>query len=76
MEPDLDPHGVRYTRSVTLIWVGFFAINGSVALWTAVWGSWAAWTLYNGALAYLLAGLLLGGEYLVRQRVRARRAVG
>jgi uncharacterized membrane protein len=76
MEPDLDAAGVRYTRGVTMVWVGFFVINGSLALWTAVAGSWLAWTVYNGAIAYLLAGLLFGVEYLVRQRVRAHRTVG
>lgn len=74
MEPDLDARGVRYTRQVTIVWVAFFAINGSLALWTALAGSWTAWTVYNGAVAYLLAGLLFGVEYLVRQRVRAHRA--
>ncbi|MEM7021148.1 MAG: hypothetical protein AAF637_01010 [Pseudomonadota bacterium] len=70
VEPDLDARGVRYTRKVTVIWIGFFAINGSIALWTAVAGSWLQWTLYNGAISYILAGLLFASEYLVRQRVR------
>jgi uncharacterized membrane protein len=70
MEPDLDARGVCYTRTVTKVWIGFFAINGAIALWTALAGSWLQWTLYNGALSYALAGLLMAGEYLVRQRVR------
>lgn len=71
-EPELDAGGVRYTRAVTVVWVAFFAVNGSVALWLALFGSWVAWASYTGAIAYLLAGLLFVGEYLVRGRIRRR----
>lgn len=70
-EPDLPPRGVSYTRKVTVVWVAFFLLNGSVALWTVFSAGWKTWGFYNGFLAYVLAGLLLGGEYVVRQRVRA-----
>jgi len=30
----------------------------------------ALWTLWNGLLSYLLIGLLMAGEWLVRQRIR------
>jgi uncharacterized membrane protein len=73
-EPGLPESGVRYTRVVTMVWIGFFVINGGLALWTALYGSWRSWTLYNGVIAYLMMGVLLGGEYLVRQRFRARYA--
>jgi len=67
---DLDERGVAYTRRVTQIWCVFFFANGAVALYTALAASLAAWTLYNGLLAYLLMASLLAGEYLVRRRVR------
>ena len=73
-EPDLPESGVRYTRVVTVVWVGFFVVNGALALWTALYGSWRTWTLYNGVIAYIGMGTLLGGEYLVRQHFRARYA--
>ncbi len=73
-EPDLPPHAVAYTRRVTQVWCGFFVINGSIALWTALAGTDAQWALYNGLVAYLLMGALFVGEWLVRQRVRARHA--
>lgn len=69
-EPQLPPRGVRYTRQVTWVWVAFFLVNGSVALWTAVWGTDAQWALYNGAIAYGLAGALFALEYLVRRSLR------
>lgn len=73
-EPDLPAHAIAYTRRVTQVWCGFFVVNGSVALWTALYASEATWALYNGLLAYLLMGALFAGEWLVRQRVRARHA--
>jgi uncharacterized membrane protein len=74
IDPDLDAGGVRYTRKVTMVWVGFFAVNGGLALWFAVAGSWLEWTIYNGAVAYGLAGVVFAVEYLIRQRVRRRGA--
>lgn len=64
--PDLPPAGVRYTRAVTRVWCGFFAINGAVAAMLAAWGPWSWWTAYNGAISYVLMGLLMGAEWLLR----------
>ncbi len=71
-EPDLPPEAVAYTRRVTQIWCAFFVLNGSVAAAVAGWGSTAAWALYTGFISYLLMGLLFGGEWLMRRRLRAR----
>jgi uncharacterized membrane protein len=68
-QPDLPPHGVAFTRTVTWVWCVFFAVNGAVALATALWASTAVWTLYNGFVAYLLMAALMGGEWLVRRKV-------
>lgn len=72
VEPDLPESGVRYTRKVTWVWCAFFVVNGGVALWTALAASLETWALYNGLIAYVLMGLLLGGEFLVRGVVRKR----
>lgn len=64
--PDLPAAGVRYTRNVTRVWCGFFAVNGAVAAALAAWGPWSWWTAYNGAISYVLMGLLMGGEWLLR----------
>jgi uncharacterized membrane protein len=69
-DPDLPESGVRYTRRVTWTWCGFFVVNGSIALWTALAAGWRTWTLYNGVLAYAAMGALLGGEWVIRQFVR------
>jgi uncharacterized membrane protein len=75
-QPDLPPQGVRYTRRVTQVWCGFFIINGSIALITALWSSFAWWSLYNGLIAYVLMGLLFAGEYLIRRRTQKRDGQG
>ncbi|MGF1688558.1 hypothetical protein L4C36_18025 [Photobacterium japonica] len=67
-DPNLPESGVRYTRKVTRVWCGFFVLNGAVAL-TTCFMPLSVWTLYNGLISYLLAGSLLAGEWLVRQRV-------
>ena len=69
-EPDLPPAAVAYTRTVTKVWCGFFAVNGSIALATALWATPAVWSLYNGVIAYGLMGVLFGAEYLVRLRFK------
>lgn len=66
--PDLPPEGVRWVTGVTRVWCVFFVLNGGIALWTALAASDAAWALYNGAIAYLLIGALLAGEWLLRPR--------
>lgn len=69
-EPELPPAAVAYTRRVTQAWCLFFAANGTIALGTALFASEAAWSLYNGVIAYILMGLMFGGEYLLRMRFK------
>jgi uncharacterized membrane protein len=68
--PDLPSAGIIYTRRVTQVWCGFFIVNGAIALATAVWSSFEFWSLYNGVIAYLLMGILLGGEYVIRMKTQ------
>ena len=74
-DPDLDDHGVAYTRKVTWVWISFFVFNGSVALWTALYGTLLQWGAYNGGISYGLAGLLMGVEYVIRRIVRHRKSL-
>ena len=71
-ETHFPPQAVAYTRRVTQVWCGFFVVNGLVAAATALWASPAVWALYNGLLSYVAMGALMGGEWLVRRRVRGR----
>jgi uncharacterized membrane protein len=65
-EPGLPAAGVRYTRRVTIAWVVFFVLNGTAALYTALYASFETWTLYNGGIAYALIAAMFAGELLVR----------
>jgi uncharacterized membrane protein len=71
-ETNFPPAAIAYTRRVTQVWCGFFVVNGLIAVATALWASAAAWALYNGLLSYVAMGALMGGEWLVRRRVRGR----
>ena len=68
--PDLSSKVIAYTRKVTWVWSLFFLINGTIAAITAIWASNEVWTLYNGFIAYVLIGILAGGEWIIRQRVK------
>lgn len=70
--PHLPDAAIRYTRRVTQIWCVFFILNGGMALFTALHGDMRLWTLWNGMIAYLLMGLLMAGEWLVRRLVIKR----
>ena len=69
-EPDLPEAAIGYTRNVTVIWVIFFLINGSIATYTAFYTSLEVWTLYNGLIAYLFIGMIFAIEYAVRTVLR------
>ena len=71
-ETNFPPAAIAYTRRVTQVWCGFFVLNGVIAVATALWASTAIWALYNGLLSYVAMGALMGGEWLVRRRVRGR----
>lgn len=67
--PDLPPQGVRYTRKVTQVWCGFFIFNIAVCSILIVFEKYNWWAIYTGAISYGLMGLLMIGEWIIRQRV-------
>lgn len=71
-EPALNARGIHYTYVVTWVWVGFFALNGAIAAWTAFYASLSLWAFYNGVISYLLIGMLFAVEYAIRRIVRSR----
>lgn len=72
-EPDLPDAAIPYLRTVTLIWLGFFLLNSAASIATALFGSLALWTFYNGLLSYLIMGALFLGELIVRNYLRPGR---
>jgi len=67
--PDLPPKAVAYTRTVTKIWMIFFLVNATIASICAVWFTLWIWTLWTGLVSYVLIGVLILGEVVVRRRV-------
>ncbi|MDR2429479.1 MAG: hypothetical protein LBD14_01010 [Puniceicoccales bacterium] len=74
--PDFPPEGVSYTTKVTKIWCAFFLFNTAFSLGTVFSGDVRFWTIYNGAVSYLLMALLFVGEYLVRRKILSKDAPG
>ncbi|MCJ7557933.1 MAG: hypothetical protein MUP90_13595 [Gammaproteobacteria bacterium] len=72
--PDLPQDAVRYTRKVTIVWCGFFLINGLIALWTALLAGIETWTLYNGLISYCAIGALVAGEVIFRRFLMQKRS--
>lgn len=64
---ELPPAAITYTRRVTQIWCVFFLFNGGMALYTCLKDNMALWAFYNGGLSYMLIGILMGGEWIVRK---------
>lgn len=73
-EPNLNAHGVGYTRKVTICWIMFFVVNAVISSYTALYTDLATWTLYNGFISYVLMGLLFSIEFIVRYFVKRRHA--
>ncbi len=69
-EPNLNEHGVRYTRRVTFVWIAFFILNAALSSATAVYADLEVWTFYNGFLSYIFIGLIMAVELVVRHFVK------
>ncbi len=72
-EPALPPRAIAYTRRVTQAWCLFFVVNGGAALFTCLYGDMPLWALYNGVVSYLLMGLLMGMEWIIRKQIQPGR---
>lgn len=69
-EPQLDDKGIEYTAKVTLVWCVFFIFNGFISLYTALYASIDVWVTYNGFISYMVMGVIMFVEYMVRLRVK------
>lgn len=67
-EPNLPESGVIWTRKVTIIWCIFFVINALIALRSVLFAPMKVWVIYNGFISYVLMGILLLGEFILRKR--------
>jgi uncharacterized membrane protein len=60
---------IPYARKVTLAWSLFFLVNGCIALATVFMEDKFYWSIYNGAVSYVLMGLMFAGELYCRKRL-------
>jgi len=61
-----------YCYKVTVIWVVFFIVNGTLAAFTVFYGSDFIWTVYNNAVAPALTGILFAGEFIARKFMKKK----
>lgn len=71
---DIGEHVAPYLARLTMVWVGFFVLNGSIAIWTST-RSLEVWTVYNGLVSYLAAGSLILGELVFRGIYKKRKGI-
>ena len=69
---DVGPHNLRYLRVLTAVWTGFFALSVIISTFTVIVGDMDVWLLYNGLGSYLLMGVLIVGELIVRHFYKQR----
>ena len=72
MEGELPYYAIRYTRYVTIFWALLLFCNACVAYVTAISFSDEHWMLYNGLVSYLIIGVAMAVEYVIRLIVRRR----
>lgn len=70
-DPDLPEKGIRYTRTVTQVWSIFFFCNTMISAFTVWYDNHWLWSIYNGCIFYILMGLLMAIEMLIRRKVKA-----
>ena len=68
----------KYCRNVTIVWCGFFILNGTAAVCTTfadkLFGLSSeearnVWAIYNGGISYVLMGTLFVVEFIIRKLV-------
>lgn len=69
----LNDYLIQYTDLVTKAWIGFFAFNACVSLYTAFYSSQEMWALYNGLISYFLIAAIFSVEYSYRLLVVKKR---
>lgn len=69
---DIEEHQRQYMRGLTLLWAILLLVNAMVAAYTACCLSLSQWTLYNGAIAYIVFGVFTLCELINRHFYKKR----
>ncbi|WP_150538289.1 hypothetical protein [Actinobacillus vicugnae] len=67
-DPNLPAEAVLYTRKVTQVWCALFIFNIVVTVSLISLNWLEAWALYTGVIAYILMGVVMAGEWLIRPK--------
>lgn len=66
-QPNLPSHAIRYTRNVTRLWCVVFCINIIITSGLIFQNNYTAWAFYTGVIAYVIMGVVMSLEWVVRQ---------
>ena len=66
-QPALNERGRVYTCKLTEVWLGFFVLNGLLSAALLLPRDKIYWSVYCGAISYVLIGALIGGEMIFRK---------
>jgi uncharacterized membrane protein len=67
VKPELGAGELAHCRRWTLIWGLYLLVLAALGLGLARWATLAVWTVYVGAVSYVLVGVLFAVEYLIRK---------
>jgi uncharacterized membrane protein len=67
VKPELSAAELAHCRSWTRIWGGYLIALAALGLVLARWAPLAVWTVYVGAVVYVLVGALFAVEYVIRK---------
>ena len=73
--PRLSLAEISYCKTITFIWILFFAINGLISAITVCCATFKFWAYYNGFVSYIVMFLIFTSEFLYRHW-KFRRYVG
>ena len=66
-QPGLNEHGRVYTRKLTEFWLVFSVLIGLLSAALLLLRDKIYWSVYCGAISYVLIGALIGGEMIFRK---------
>ena len=68
--PNLNAQAIQYTRRVTQVWCGVFCLNILLSTLFITFNLLEYWAIYTGVISYIIMGLVMSIEWLIRQRVK------
>ncbi len=68
--PNLNTQAIQYTRRVTQVWCSVFCLNILLSTLFIAFNLLEYWAIYTGVISYIIMGLVMSIEWLIRQRVK------